>query len=68
VARAGVPHGDVADTALVDQPAQLEVDLAGRELAGVEDRPVAVDLGDSRDFVVELDQPAGVVPGSGLPR
>jgi hypothetical protein len=45
---------------------QLEVDLAGGQVLGVEDRPGAVDLGDARDGVVRLDQPAGVVDDSPL--
>jgi hypothetical protein len=66
VARPRAQHGHVADAALVDQAAQLEVDLAGGQLARVEDGAVAVDLGDPRNLVVELDQAARVAPGVGL--
>ncbi len=48
------------DALLVEEAAQLEVDLAGGQLAGVEYRPVAVDLGDPRHPLVELDEPARV--------
>jgi hypothetical protein len=60
--RAWVVHRHVADTLFVQEPAQLQVDLAGRELARVEDRALAIDPGDPRDSVVELDQPARVKP------
>ena len=44
----------------VDQQAQLEVDLTRGQLACVEARAFAVDLGDTRNRLVELDQPARV--------
>src|SRR4051794_21880600 len=61
VARARVEHGDVADALLVEQPAQLVVDLARGELARVERRAAVGDLRDARDGPVGLDQAAGVV-------
>src|SRR5450755_1988663 len=63
MARAGVQHRDVAHALLVEQPAQLEVDPARGQLVGVERGAVAVDLADSRDHLVELDEPARVVAG-----
>ena len=51
----------VLDALLVEQPAQLGVDLARGQLARVEHGALAVDLGDLRDRAVELDEPAGVV-------
>src|SRR6266516_2969469 len=53
----------VVDALLVDEPAQLQVDLAGAHLGGVEDRAPAlpVDLGDPRDRRGRLGEPAGVV-------
>ena len=50
------------DMALIadDQPPQFRVDLARREVLRVELRPVAVDLGDVRDGLVELDEAARV--------
>src|SRR6478735_1248191 len=62
----GVLHGHVGDAALVQQVAQLEVDLAGREVLRVEDGLAAADLGDAGDGVVRLDQPTGVVDDSPL--
>src|SRR6185295_1339660 len=51
----------VGDPLLVDQVAQLEIDLAGRELGGVEHRGRAVDLGDVGNFGVGFGQAASVV-------
>ena len=51
---------------LVDQPSQFSVDLARREVLGVELRAVSVDLGDVRDRLVELDEAAGVEEDLGL--
>ena len=51
-----------AHAELVDGPPQLEVDLASGEIAGVEHRLLAVDLGDVRNRLVELNQPTGVEP------
>ena len=48
------------DALLVDEPSQFGVDLARREVLGVELRAVAVDLGDVRDGLVELDEAARV--------
>ncbi len=53
---------------LVDEPSQFGVDLARGEVLGVELRAVAVDLGDVRDRLVELDQAAGVEEDLGLYR
>src|SRR4051812_4806869 len=61
VASARVEDRDVLHALLVEQPAQLGVDLARRQLARVELGPLAVDLGDLRDRPVQLDEPAGVV-------
>src|SRR6201997_5166675 len=58
---ARVEDGDVGDALLVEQPAELEVDLARGEILGVEDGPVAVDVGDHRHRVVDLDEAARVV-------
>src|SRR3989337_2748276 len=44
VLRPGVQDGDVLQALLIQEPAQLEVDLTGRQVLGVEHRPVAVDL------------------------
>src|SRR5262245_5482197 len=63
VARAGIAHGHVADALLVDQPAQLGVDLAGGHVPGLDHRAVAVDLGLLGDRVVELHEPALVHAG-----
>ena len=60
VARAGVADGHLAHALLVEQAAQLEVDLARRQVVRVEAGAVAVDLGDARDRLVELDEPARV--------
>ena len=46
---------------LVEQPAQLEVDLPRREVVGVELGRRAVDLGDLRDGGVGLGEAARVV-------
>ena len=61
VLRARVEHGDVFDAPLVEQPAQLEVDLARRQVLCVEDGLLAVDVGDLENRVVDLDKPARVV-------
>ena len=61
VLRAGVLHRHVGDALLVQQPAQLEVDLARGQVARVEHRPLAVHLGHLGDLGVRLRQPAGVV-------
>ena len=61
VPRARVAHGDVGDALLVDQPAQLEVDLARRQVVRVELGRGPVDLGDLGDGRVELDEAARVV-------
>src|SRR6185312_5205162 len=66
VARARIQHGDVLHALLVEQPAQLGVDLARGEILGLEHRLVAVDLGDLRDGVVELDEPSRVEQDLGL--
>src|SRR5579871_1734116 len=60
VAGARVAHGDVGDALVVHEPPQLEVDLARRQVVGVEGRTVAVDLRDARHRLVELDEAAGV--------
>ena len=57
---AGVQDGDVLDTLLVDQSPKFSIDLARREVLGVELRAITVDFGDVRDLVVELDEPAGI--------
>ena len=61
VARARVEDRDVADALLVDQPAQLGVDLARRQVARVELGAAAVDLRDARARAVDLDEAARVV-------
>jgi hypothetical protein len=60
-----VPGGRVEDrdllqTLLVDQSSQFSIDLAGRQVLGVELRAITVDFRDVRDLVVELDEAAGV--------
>ena len=57
---AGVQDCDFLDTLLVDQSAQFSIDLASRQVLGVELRALSVDFGDVRDLVVELDEAAGV--------
>src|SRR5215207_9492772 len=47
-------------TLLVDQSTQFSIDLARREVLGVELRALSVDFGDVRNGVVELDEAAGV--------
>src|SRR5204862_390344 len=56
-----IEHGHVGHALLVEQPTQLEVDLARREVLGVEHRLLALDLGDLEHGVVDLDEPARVV-------
>src|ERR671918_1806254 len=58
---AGVLHGQVLDPLLVEQPAELQVDLPGREDAGVEDGLLPVDLGDLGDVGMRLCEAARVV-------
>src|SRR5262249_44819451 len=58
---AGVLDGHVAHAPLVDECAQLQVDLARRQPFGVEHGAIAVDLGDVGHRAVELDEPARVV-------
>ena len=58
---ARVAHRHVGDALLVDQPAQLEVDLPRREVVRVELGRGAVDLGDLRDRCVRLGEAARVV-------
>src|SRR3954468_11854166 len=58
VLRARVQHRDVLDALLVEEPAQLGVDLPDREVARVELRAVAVDLRDARGRSVDLDEAA----------
>ena len=58
---ARVPHRDVGDALLVDQPAQLEVDLPGRQVVRVELGRGPVDLGDLRYGRVRLGKAARVV-------
>jgi len=60
-----VPGGRVEDrdllqTLLVDQSPQFSIDLASRQVLGVELRAITVYFGDVRDLVVELDEAAGV--------
>ena len=59
---ARVPDGDVLHALLVEEPAELEVDLPRRELLRVERGGLAVDLGDHRHRGVRLGEPARVVP------
>ena len=59
---ARVADRHLAHAELVDEPAQLEVDLSRGQVAGIEARPVAVDLGRAGDALVELDQSAGIEP------
>src|SRR6476661_565165 len=61
VLRTRVLDGDVLDALLVDQPLQLEVDLARGHVGRVEDGRLPVDLGDLGGRVVGLDEPAGVI-------
>src|SRR5918999_711312 len=58
---AGVLHGHVLDPLLVQEPAELKVDLPGREVAGVEDGLLPVDLGDLGDVGERLGEAARVV-------
>ena len=60
VLRARVRDRDVVHAQVVDEPPQLEVDLARRQIAGVEARAIAVDLGGPGYALVELDQAARV--------
>jgi hypothetical protein len=53
-------------TLLVDQSPQFSIDLASRQVLGVELRAITVDFGDVRDLVVELDEAAGVEEDLGL--
>ena len=55
---ARIEHGHLVDALLVDQPAQLRVDLARGHLARVEHGALSVDLRRLRNRVVELDQAA----------
>src|SRR5207244_12456984 len=61
VLRAGVEDCDDLHALPVEQPAQLEIDLARRQALPVEDGSVAVDLRDARDRVVGLDEPPRVI-------
>src|SRR5207245_837479 len=61
VLRAGVLHRDVADAALVQQPAQLQVDLPCGQAGRVERRLLAHDVRDLRGPGVGLGQAARVV-------
>src|SRR5579875_2390889 len=64
VTGAGLQDGDVGDALLVEQRAQLEIDLANRQITRVEARGGSVDLRDMGGGVIELDQPPGVeLPG-----
>jgi hypothetical protein len=55
-----VEDRDLLQTLLVDQSPQFSIDLAGRQVLGVELRALSVDFGDVGDLVVELDEAAGV--------
>jgi hypothetical protein len=61
-----IADGYLPHALLVEQPAQLAVDLPGGELTRVKLGTLAVDLGDLRHAAVELDEPAGVVGGAVL--
>src|SRR4051794_23512112 len=63
---ARVAHGDVVHALLVEQAAQLEVDLPDAEVGRVEGRPGAVDLSRARRDGVRLGQPASVVADPAL--
>src|SRR5262249_19145056 len=63
VAGARVPDRHVRDALLVDQPAELRVDLPRGHVAGLDHGARAVDLRLLRDRVVELDEPALVHAG-----
>jgi hypothetical protein len=56
MAGAGILDRDVLDAFLVNKASQFGIDLSRREVLGVELRAIAVDLGDVRNLVVELDQ------------
>jgi hypothetical protein len=60
---ARIPHGHIGDPLLVDQPAQLGVDLAGGHLASLDHRALPIDLRCLRNRIVELDQAALVHAG-----
>ena len=49
------------DSAVGEEPTQFEIDLAGRELGGVEPGVRSVDLRDHGDFGDRLREAAGVV-------
>jgi hypothetical protein len=66
MARGRVEDRHIPDAFLINEPSQLGVDLARGEILGVEASAVAVDLGDARDLVVELDEAAGVEQDLGL--
>src|SRR5215472_6399147 len=57
----GIEYGDVLDSLVVDQAAQLEVDLPGGELGRVEYGSATLDSRDLGRLRVGLGQPAGVV-------
>src|SRR5262249_46473519 len=59
--RARVLDRHVLNALLVDQPAQLAVDLAGGQVVRVEHGRLAVDLRDLGDRAVELYESARVV-------
>jgi hypothetical protein len=59
--RAGVLDGDVLDPFLVEQPAELEVDLARREVVRVEGRPPVLDLRDARCLRMRLGEAPRVI-------
>jgi hypothetical protein len=61
-----VEDRDLLQTLLVDQSPQFSIDLASRQVLGVELRAITVDFGDVRDLVVELDEAAGVEQDLGL--
>src|SRR5665213_3805284 len=60
VAGPRIEDRDLLDPLRVEQPAQLEVDLPGRQVLGVEARRLAVDLRYPWNPGVELDQATGV--------
>src|SRR4029079_10070729 len=61
VLRAGVLDRHIGHALLVEQPAQLEIDLARGQVARVEDGRRAVELRDLWALGIRLRKPAGVI-------
>src|SRR3970282_1869094 len=67
VLRPGVEDGHIRDPGFVQEPAQLEVDLASGEPLRVEDRFLPVDLRDAGRLGIGLGEPARVVRDAASP-